>query len=356
MAALLRYYGGGKEFGEQNQGQQDLAQLEKQLGLKPGEYRAMTIEQRRQMRAGLVAKRRNAQASPGREGAPTPYDAQIAAIDRAESALQGAGRAEEHGTTPGILASRNNLNRGLATYNGDPILAFISSIDAGLAQRIASTGGDPGKMNGQDNAAAMKILDRGGISSRGNTFWERLGGSGGQIGQNVMAYLNYFDFAGGGGGGGGGGGAGPVRRMIDPVSIKEQLQAKFADLMLPDIPDTVVKSVQDMLQAQLDAAPEGMNVDVSARILDWIQGRPEYADLYGKKPQGMSEAEYQSQFQAGVQDILGAQADPEAVKAGLRGNDYQAAVGTAAIGGLAGRNSRLMGRWALAKQTLDKFS
>jgi hypothetical protein len=90
--------------------------------------------------------------------------------------------------------------------------------------------------------------------------------------------------------------------------------------------------------------------------LNWVQGRPEYSELYGKKPGGMNESEYQSQFVGGVQDILGAEADIDAVRSGLRSGDYQSAVGVAAIGGMKGQNSRLLGRWATAKQTLDKFS
>jgi hypothetical protein len=349
LAGLSNYYGAAPEFAGRTAQEQALAQQERRMGLSPGEFSRMTYSQRHALRHQWQARYD--------ERGDNSLRNRLAAFDRAEGLLPGQRtREEESNRSIGSLAANRRLESGMASYNGDEVLAFVHAIDPALAQRVAASGNDPTRLSWQDNARALDILDRSGVTNRGTTPYERLGG---RIRRSLLSQLSYFDTTdqgGGRGGGGGGGGGGGQRRMIDPVSVKQQLIAKFSDLMLPDIPDAVVKSVQDMLQAQLDKSDPGMSFDVSARILDWVQGRPEYRELYGHKPEGMTEAEYQTQFQAGVQDMLGAQTDTTAVKAGLRSNDYQAAIGVANIGGLYKKNSRLMGRWALAKQTLDKFS
>jgi hypothetical protein len=341
-AGLLRYFGGGPEFGTYNQVGQNINALEAQLGLDPGEYQAMSRSERQALRSRYEQMNERQQSSEAARG--------LAAVKQMDALLAGRETIQGQGRAPGVMAAQNSYRRGLDTYNGDTVLAFIHAVDPSLAQRIAGSGEDPTKLSPADNAQALRIMDRGGMLNRGDTMFERLGG---RIQTHIFSQLSYFDTA---DAGGGGGGAGPIRRELDPVSVKEQLQKQFSDLMLDDIPDDVVSSVFNMLQGQLDKAPEGMSFDVSARILDWVQGRPEYAELYGNKPQGMNEAEYQTSFMAGVQDMLGAEANPEAVKAGMRENQYQTAVGRASAGQGLLTNSRLRGNWAAAKQTLDKFS
>ncbi len=356
IAGLLKYYGAGQQFGTYNQISQDINALEAQLGLRPEEYRNMTFKERQALRARLQARLQ------GDRGGDMGVSEDLAALDKIDAMFRRQAQleesvdfqgAEDEGQV-GVLLAQNNLKRGLDTYNGDSVLAFIHAVDPALAQRIASSGEDPTKLSGSDNARALRIMERGGMLNRGDTMFERLGG---RIRTHIFNELSYFDTtAGAAGGGGGGGGAGPIRRVLDPVSIKEQLQKSFAELMLDDVDDAVVTSFTAMLQKQLDNAPEGMSFDVSARIMDWVKGQPGYSELYGNKPEGMTEQEYQGPFMAGVQDMLGAEANPEAVKAGMRENEYQTAVGRAASGAGLLMNSRLRDNWALARQTLDKFS
>jgi hypothetical protein len=356
IAGLLKYYGAGQQFGTYNQLSQDVNALEAQLGLRPEEYRNMTFKERQALRARLQAQ------LAGDRGGNADVAEDLAALDKIDALFQRQAQleesvdfqgAEDEGQV-GVLLAQNNLKRGLDTYNGDSVLAFIHAVDPALAQRIASSGEDPTKLSGTDNARALRIMERGGMLNRGDTMFERLGG---RIRTHIFNELSYFDTtAGAAGGGGGGGGAGPIRRILDPVSVKEQLQKSFADLMLDDVDDAVVTSFTAMLQKQLDGAPEGMSFDVSARILDWVKGQPGYAELYRNKPGGMTEQEYQAPFMAGVQDMLGAEANPEAVKAGMRENEYQTAVGRASAGEGLNKNSRLRENWALAAQTLDEFS
>lgn len=342
IAAITRYYGGGEEFGRFNQISQDVAALEQQMGLRPGAFAKMTYKERLALRERLADTAMS----------PAAATAAQAAWDRAESMLRQQGRLEE-GALPGVLGAQNMFNRGIQTYGGDQVLAFISAVDSGLAQRIASTGGDPSKLDGHDNLAALRIMERGGLLNRSSTFFGRLGGF---IGDNILKYTGYFDTAQGSSGGGGGGGAGPVRRMLDPAAVKEQVQQMWSQFFLADVGDEVVAAITKDLQHQLDNAPDGMSFDVNARITEFLRGRPAYGELYGKKPEGMSESDYQNQFMAGVQDMLGAEANVGAVRSGMRTGDYQTAVGRAAASEMAKDNSRMRGNWAQAKQVLDQFT
>jgi hypothetical protein len=339
LAALARYYGGGDEFARFNQTQQDMAELEQRLGLRPGQFSKMTFEQRQALRAGYE---RNAQNVSG----ITVSDPRLKILAQLEGMGQGLGRREEHGTTPGIIAANNNFRRGMDLYRGDELLAVVHAVDAGLAQRVASTDGDPDKLDWRDNAAVYDILERSGQIDSSNTRLRQL--------ESATGFFGYFNT--GRGGGGGGGGAGPVRRLVDPVAVKEQVQQLWSRMFLADVDDATVAAMTANLQKQLDEAPEGMSFDVSARIAAFLRGQDVYDELYRNKPKGMAEEEYQSQFAAGVGDILGNELDPDALKAGMRSGDYQTAVGRAASSKKLLTNSTIRGRWAQAKQTLDMFT
>jgi hypothetical protein len=190
------------------------------------------------------------------------------------------------------------------------------------------------------------ILERSGQINSSNTRLRQL--------ESATGFFGYFNT--GRGGGGGGGGAGPVRRLVDPVAVKEQVQQLWSRMFLADVDDATVAAMTANLQKQLDEAPEGMSFDVSARIAAFLRGQDVYDELYRNKPKGMAEEEYQSQFAAGVGDILGNELDPDALKAGMRSGDYQTAVGRAASSKKLLTNSTIRGRWAQAKQTLDMFT
>jgi hypothetical protein len=339
LAALARYYGGGDEFARFNQTQQEMAALEQQIGLRPGQFSKMTFKQRQELRERLE---RNTRTVSG----ITVTDPALKVLAQLEGMGQGLGRREEHGTTPGIIAANNNFRRGMDLYRGDELLAVVHAVDSGLAQRVASTGGDPDKLDWRDNAAVYDILERSGQINSSNTRLRQL--------ESATGFFGYFNT--GRGGGGGGGGAGPVRRMIDPVQTKEAIQQLWSRMFLADVDDATVQAMTANLQSQLDAAPEGMNVDISSRIAAFLRGQDVYDELYRNKPAGMSEEEYQSQFAAGVGDVLGNELDPEALKAGMRTGEYNTAVGRAASTEKLLTNSTLRGRWAQAKQTLDQFT
>ncbi len=341
FAALTRYYGGGDEFGQFDQRQDDITKLERELGLSPGAWGRMTAAERQLRRAELEQKQASARALRG-EGEGTPFDADLERMDQIESLLRSQGLREEKGRTPGILAARNDFTRGLERYRGDEYFALIYAVDPHLAQRLEATGGNPDDLEWQDNAAIYDILEQGGVlTSEGVRLRQS---------ESSVDLFGYFST------GGGRGGGGRVRTILDPASVGEQLQQTFSRYLIADVPDGVKSAVYDWLQGEMDAAEDGQQFDTAARILAWVKARPEYEELYHNKPAGIEEAEYQGQFAAGIADVIGNELDPEALKSGMRTGDYQAAVGRASASDKLLTNSTLRGRWAQAKQVLDQFT
>lgn len=337
LAALVRYFGGGEEFARINQARQEQERLEQELGLQPGQWGRMTPEERQAFREE-VSKVRSGRGQILR-------DPRRETLRDLEALLTEQGNIGGR-TDPGILGAQRGFNAGMDLYRGDQLLSYVHAIDPSLAQRVAATGGDPDKLDWRDNAAVYDILERGGVVEGSNVRLRQL--------ESSTGFFGFFNT--GRGGGGGGGGAGPVRRMVDPEAVREQMQQLWSRMFLADVSDGVVSEVTANLQQQLDDAPEGMNVDISSRIMAFLRSQDVYDELYRNKPAGMAEEEYQSQFAAGVQDVLGNELDPEALKAGMKTGEYQTAVGRAAASKKLLTNSTLRGRWAQAKQTLDQFT
>jgi hypothetical protein len=342
LAALARYFGGGQEFADFNQSTQEVSQLQEQIGMN---WRGMTIKERREAREKLEAQRRNFQAAYG-EGEGTPWDDELAAMDRIDALFRVEARMEERGPLTGVLLAQNLFRRGLETYRGDQFLALVSAIDPALAQRVAShtDPGDP--LDWEDNARVYNILEQAGVIEGSNVRLRQL--------DDARGFFGYFASL--GRGGGGGGGAGPVRRLVDPVAVKEQVQQLWSRMFLSDVDDATVAAITSNLQKQLDDAEEGMSFDVTSRIMAFLRGQDVYNELYRNKPEGLSEEEFQSQYAGGIADMIGNELDPEALKTGMRTGDYQAAVGRAGASEKLLTNSTLRGRWAQAKQTLDRFT
>ena len=264
--------------------------------------------------------------------------------------------------TPQVMdpttASFGNLSmyykEGLELY-GDPTLSFLHALNRGLAARIAASGGDPGKVGGADNAEALRLLVKGGLIAKGATPFEQIGGD--AVNSSVLGYLQrYFDAQfteeqlkarakeesr-----------AAMVRAMPDPVAVREQVTELWQNLFLTNPSDEIVGAFQDELSKAISSSDPEQNIDVTARIQAWLKGQPAYNEMYGNKPAGLSESEYQSQFVAGAQSMLGAQATAdEAVQAGMRSGDYQTTIGQIAGQKSSLDNSTFQERLAIAKNT-----
>lgn len=320
LAAIAAAYGIQSDVAEQGQNEDRIAQIRRQLAHTPSNFPTRSEWVSSPQYRALAAEIRRLQQSNVSERSPQDL------VNR----QQGAG--------PGILGLQNQFYRGLQMYGQDQDMALIHTVDSTLASRIAQSGGDPEKLSAKDAAKAWDILVRAGRAESDGGF---------RPDSAIFSnFSSYFD----GGSGGGGGGGGRVRRIIDPEGVRQQVKSLWQGLFLAEAPEELIKAFTASLQASLDAAPEGMDFEVSARIQDWIQGQGLYKDLYGKKPEGMTETDYQAQFYAGSASILGEEAaDPEAIKAGMRNNEYQTTVGSAfAAGAARGNNSTLQERLARA--------
>lgn len=283
-----------------------------------------------------------AELGPAMSPAAESYEAKLRG--QLESLKRSQGIREEKGSLPSYFAAQNRYNRGLDKYGDNQTLAFIYAMDEGLAERIVASGNDPEKLSLEDSEAATQLLMDGGIIDRSSTKAGRLGM---RSGDNVLR--QFQDYFGATTGGGGGGGAGKVRRLVDDVAVKEQVQRLWQAMFRAEADDSLIAAFTANLQGQLDAAPEGMEFDVSSRIQQWLKGQAVYGELYGKKPPGVTEEEYQQQFLAAQQSILGNEiSDDDSIKAGMKTGQYQTTVGASAFGAKAQDNSRWMERIARA--------
>lgn len=243
---------------------------------------------------------------------------------------------------PGIYGIRNNLYTGLERYNNNQTLAVLHVLDPGLAARIAATGGDLEKLDQRDSARAYDLLiDAGVVDRQKNGF---------RPDSAILAEMaSYFGI-----GAGAGRGGGRVRRVIDSIAVKQSVDQLWQSMFRAEAPPDLVAQFTKNLQAQLDKAPEGQDFDISARVDEFLHGQSQYTKMYGKKPEGTTDQEWQAQFVSGQQSILGAEiptgADPIAL--GMESGSYQTAVGAAAGTKQAWDNSTWMGRLAQAAQSV----
>jgi hypothetical protein len=319
------------------------------MGLEAGELQQMTLEEQRALRAKFVAQTTHGHGPVGDErGGSGDVNPLVQAYDMAINKLAGLGAQQvDRGAEAkqfGAIQASTRFNKGLEQYHGSSVLALIYSVDPHLADTIHATGGDPDKLDPNDNVAALRILDRAGVQERNP--WKE---------DNILGYITSA--FGSGGGGGGGGGAGPIRRIVDPVSIKDQVQQLWQAMRLDPPSDTVVNAIVKDMQSQLDKAPEGMTLDQSARIMEFLRQQPQYGELYAKKPGQLNEAQFQAQFVAGQQSMLGAEATgDDAIRAGMRTGEYQTTVGSAFASEQGKNNSTLQGRLARAAQVISELT
>jgi hypothetical protein len=241
----------------------------------------------------------------------------------------------------GVQTVMDRYRRGFERYN-DIGLAMVHSVDVGLAARIAATGGDPSKLSVEDETRTWAIIRR--TSGEQAESWLDLAP------ESPLSLFRAFSADRMGGASGGGGGGGRVRPLLDKDAVKQQYAQMMQGLLLVDPDDAEMDQFAANLQAKLDAAEEGQQFDVSAKIMDFVKGQARYQELYGAKPAGMADEEYMGMFRAAESDMLGGEAAAtQSLEAGLRTGQYQSTVGS-----IFGEkkfqlgNSRLAGRLAEA--------
>ena len=118
---------------------------------------------------------------------------------------------------------------------------------------------------------------------------------------------------------------------------------------------TALNSIVSTINSTVSGAATDQSIDVSAQIRKGIEADPQYKELYGKMPAGMTPEEYQAQYRAGAATLLGNEApDPNAIRSGLRSGNYQTTLGRVAGGKQAWNNSSFLGRLAQAAQVVSE--
>jgi hypothetical protein len=248
------------------------------------------------------------------------------------------------GVSPKALA--DSYNEGLSLYGYDPGMAFIHATDKGLAARFASAGGDPDKISRADQALMLRHLGNAGYTSE-EDFARSIITQGyteaGLVGSFLQDQQRRYN----------GGGGGATRVLPDPVQIQQATKDLYRSLFKEEPDEATLTSLASQVSSAVAGAGTDQNVNVEARIRQSLEALPEYNTYYGNKPGGMTEGEYQGQFVAGQQSILGNElAGNSAVRLGMKSGQYQTAVGAATGTKEAWNNSNFLGRLAQAAQNV----
>lgn len=282
---------------------------------------------------------------------PTEWDQEIRSIESSISSLKeqiysatGA-KSPFPGTGEKINELTLRYNQGLKKYGNDAQFAYLHALDSDLASRIVTA---PDKLTSTDMGKLQQYFLDGGfdpetLRSLGYaTSGDLVSAS---VGQGFLSQLLDEARAAGGGG--------AKRTRPDPESVKQGVRDLWRAMFKAEPSDALVQQWASELDATIAGTPDDQDIDVSARMRAFAEASPEYKKFYGNKPGGMTEMDYQSQFTAGVSDIIGAQADDEAVKLGMQSGDYNTGVGASFMNGSNWGNSRLMQRLSIAASTVN---
>lgn len=234
---------------------------------------------------------------------------------------------------------RNQLlkyREGLSIYGGNNAIAFIHATNPTVASKIATVKAD--KLSLADKQTALSLLSKAGFSQQTLDA----------LGFGWTATLDDLPINSANQNGSGSG-----RQMPDPVAVKQAAKDMYRSLFAMDPDEATLNSLVAAFNSAAASSGDNQQVSADARIRQALESRPEYKDLYGRKPAGMSEAEYQTQFRAAAVDMMGQEAvSPDAIRSGMRTGDYQTTVGAAAGSKQAWNNSTFLGRLANASRVI----
>lgn len=248
-----------------------------------------------------------------------------------------ADRAQQ-ARTVSLTQRLNNLGlkfkEGQYIYAGNDLLAYMHALDPSLAAKLS---GNPKSLAPQDMYKAQQLI----IDGKFNQ--EQLA----KMGYYSTALAEWYDEKGYSDRGGGGGG--PTRMIADQDALRQAAIEMYRAMFAQDPTDQDVKKLMDAANGAVASAAPNQSIDVQAKIKAQLQKDSKYKELYGNRPGGMTEEEYQGQFRGGAASLLGEEAaDPSAIQSGMRTGDYQTTIGRVASSEKAWGNSRFLGRLAEA--------
>lgn len=231
----------------------------------------------------------------------------------------------------------------LAKY-GDPSMAYLASLDPTLADRIVSTGGDVTKLSETDFHLIDSKLTAGAWSPQALHAMNYAGGSGWEDFFTRMRQRTDATTAGG-----------ATRVAPDPESVKQAVKDLWRKWFRAEPSEKLVTEMAGNIMAVAANAPKDQSIDVEAQLRKMAEASPDYKTLYGNKQPGQSEGDYQGQFEAASQSLLGNEAaDNGSILAGMKTGQYQTTVGSTAASARAWQNSAFLGRLAQASQIVNE--
>lgn len=328
----------------------------------------------------MIERSRGPEAKPGATPGPRDIQEESKAQSRPPAPAKGTGPwSTRLNEAQGSLNDRTTrgfqdalkFQEGLRRYDSNDELALVYTLDPALAARLAAA--PAAKWSGEDRHRLSQIEVSAGFSK------QSLGalGQGGtdlsdyldpetkakqaqadakkaqadkldQAALDKAAYMNDLnkdgipDYK--------------QRPKLDQAKVRQAAKDLFQSLFLSDPTDAELANLVGAANGAQSRSNGFDDSDPQAALEASARGSSNYKSLYGAKPGGMSEQEYQAQFKSGVQDILGAQANPDAVKAGMRSGQFNTAVGAAAHSPGVFDNSTFMGRLAGAAQVFGEFT
>lgn len=143
----------------------------------------------------------------------------------------------------------------------------------------------------------------------------------------------------------------PRTLFPDPEGVNEALRSLYLAMFDTEPDEGTMARFRSQINSAVSSADDNdlASIDIAARARKFARNDPRYDDLYGQRPENVTEEQYQGQFEAAQRSMLGAEVAGNVPKhTGMRSGKYQTTVGAAAGTEEAWDNSTFMGRLARA--------
>jgi hypothetical protein len=255
----------------------------------------------------------------------------------------------------------DRFGAGLEMYGSIESLAMLHAVNPGLAARIWESDGNPQKVSAEDKNLMGYYLSKAvpGAGSSGDALGAALvtmgyGEAGGDafaidLVKNVDVVRNPEKYA------EDDDSSGPKRVIPDRMAVEQNARDTMEILYPTAANEEDVRAITDRVMNEYASAPDEQQVNVEARIRQYVEELPQYGEFYGNKPGGVTESQYKNVMTAGSRSMLGNEGDlTQAGALGMKSGKYQTAVGAAMGTSAAYDNSTFMGRLAQAAQITSR--
>jgi len=242
-------------------------------------------------------------------------------------------------------------NRGMELYE-DPAMAYVHATSPGLAARIHA-----GTATGRDAQLLARVTANSGFTTISDWYaaMPQAGYAEFQGSQNLLTLIE--DSVNSKKQAEDDGGSGAIRSKPDPIALDEKLRELYQTMFFAEPDEATLSRFRGQIDSAVNGAAEGDQIDWGARAQQFARQDPKYQELYGNKPETMSEDDYRYQFEMGQASMLGPErAGNASAMAGMRTGNYQTAIGAATGTKEAWDNSQFLGRLASAAQAINEMT